>query len=84
MKVNIPPLLDKDTMFNVSAGRHEDFFEAADALSDFIKGMDIDTETNNKLIKLACNQVLAAEGDAFMFGFKTALELISINNDFED
>lgn len=59
---------------DVSEGRSNKFRAAAKELSNYLASLDnLSTEENDKLIDLICDQVMAAERDAFTFGFKTCL-----------
>lgn len=62
---------------NVSAGRSEKFVEAANALSAYIKELDLTAEQNDKLIQLMVEQVLVAEKDAFLYGANGAIGLMT-------
>lgn len=61
---------------DVTKGRSKEFVDVAKRLGDFIKGIPMDTYTNDKLVDLMVKQVNVAERDAFMFGFDMATKLM--------
>ncbi len=65
-----------NTRVNVKCGRTENFDNTAHALSNFIESLKLGIDENDKLINLAVEHVNAAEHNAFVFGFETALKLL--------
>lgn len=62
---------------DVTKGRSKEFVDVAKRLGDFIKGIPMDTYTNDKLVDLMVKQVEVAEFDAFEFGFSMAIKLMA-------
>lgn len=58
---------------DISKGHTGKFRAAAKELSEYVAWLDISEAENDKLISLICQQVMAAEHDAFIFGFQTCL-----------
>ena len=53
----------------------EDFLVLAKNLSEFIKGLPISNDDNDKLIKLMSDQIQQAEKDSFEQGFGIGLQI---------
>lgn len=68
------PLIDMVRVY-IKIKHTEDFLELAKNLREFIKGLPISNEDNDKLIKLILVQIQQAEKDSFLQGFEMGLEL---------
>lgn len=53
--------------------RTADFFQVAQQLSDYIKGLPLDPPTNDRLVALMVDQVQQAERGAFLQGFRMGM-----------
>lgn len=52
----------------------EDFFVLAKNLREFVEGLPISNDDNDKLIKLILEQIQQTEKDSFLQGFEMGLE----------
>ena len=70
MKDRFDTSLRNDNQMYVSAsdGRSKQFYETTNKLSDYIQGLDLTTEQNDKLIALMMEEGRIAEFDAFLYG----------------
>lgn len=59
---------------DIAAGRTQEFFKAAQTLSDCINRLDLNKEDNDKLVALAIAQVQEAERGAFHYALKIGVE----------
>ena len=65
---------NSETLFQIDAGRTDKFYEAALELSDFVKGLPLSKQDNDKLVELITQQLQIGERDAFLYGMRLKID----------
>ena len=65
-----------DFEVDISKGRTEEFFSTVKAVSEYLKGLSISTEDNDKLVELMVKHSNTAERSGFELGVKVATGIL--------